>query len=160
MKDIIKEVHFAPMQEKHLTQVLAIEKNSFSLPWPRQSFVYELQHNNLAYYLVALHGADRVVGYAGMWIILDEAHITNVAVHPHYRCCKIGTALMLEMIDKALLLGAEKMTLEVRTSNKPARNLYKNLGFMEKGVRKKYYSDTQEDAIIMWKDIGSATRAT
>ncbi|BAF58924.1 acetyltransferases [Pelotomaculum thermopropionicum SI] len=87
-----------------------------------------------------------------MWLILDEAHITNVAVHPEYRKNNIGRTLMLEMMRRAALMGAVRMTLEVRPSNAAARRLYASLGFEVKGIRRRYYTDTNEDAIIMWKE--------
>lgn len=142
---------FDKMQSKHLDQVLEIEEFSFSTPWTRKAFDYEIQFNDFAHYIVALQDS-RVAGYAGMWIILDEAHITNVAVHKNYRFRGLGKALMLEMIRRSVILGAERMTLEVRPSNTTARHLYTRLGFVERGLRKKYYTDTKEDAIIMWKD--------
>lgn len=144
-------IKFKPMQLEHLDQVIAIESTSFPTPWSKNAFDYELQYNDFAHYIVALLNEHKVVGYAGMWVILDEAHITNIAIHKAYRCRGIGKALMREMIARAVLLGAERMTLEVRPSNLPARVLYTSLGFVENGIRKKYYSDTQEDAIIMWK---------
>jgi ribosomal-protein-alanine N-acetyltransferase len=150
-QNTVTEIKIEPMQLEHLDQVIAIENTSFPTPWTKNAFDYELQYNDFAHYIVALLDERKVVGYAGMWVILDEAHITNVATHKEYRCRGIGMALMREMIARAVLLGAERMTLEVRPSNKPARALYARLGFVEKGVRKKYYSDTQEDAIIMWK---------
>ncbi|SFR07270.1 ribosomal-protein-alanine N-acetyltransferase [Desulfoscipio geothermicus DSM 3669] len=144
-------IKFDRMQPEHLDQVLVIEKSSFPTPWTRQAFDYEIQINDFAHYIVALQD-NRVAGYAGMWIILDEAHITNVAVHKKHRSRGLGKALMLEMIKRSVLLGAERMTLEVRPSNTTARHLYTRLGFAERGLRKKYYTDTEEDAIIMWKD--------
>jgi len=140
------------MKVEHLPGVLEIERVSFPTPWSRQAFTYELTQNNFAYYIVTLH-QSQVVGYAGMWLVLDEAHITNIAVHPGYRSRKLGEALMLEMMRQAVLRGAVRMTLEVRPSNHAARQLYKRLGFQEKGLRKKYYTDTNEDAIIMWLDL-------
>lgn len=145
------EVTFEEMRLEHLSQVVEIEEASFPSPWSRYAFTYELMQNNFAYYVVALDG-KRVAGYGGMWLILDEAHITNVAVHPDYRMNNIGRALMLEMIRRAVLMGIARMTLEVRPSNAAARRLYATLGFEERGVRKRYYTDTNEDAIIMWKD--------
>ncbi len=139
------------MLPAHLDQVLAIEKTSFPVPWSRQSFVFELLQNEFAYYIVVLQD-DKVLGYAGVWLVLDEAHVTNVAVHPDYRGGKIGRLLMTELMRRVSLKGAVRITLEVRTSNAVARNLYSSLGFKELGVRKKYYSDNNEDAIIMWKD--------
>lgn len=139
------------MSPKHVDQVVEIEKATFPHPWSRCSFLNELMQNSLASYIVAVMG-NKVVGYAGMWLILDEAHITNVAVHPGYRKKGIGKALMLELIRRAIIAGIVKMTLEVRPSNAAARHLYATLGFEEKGLRKHYYTDTGEDAIIMWKD--------
>ncbi|MEW5762805.1 MAG: ribosomal protein S18-alanine N-acetyltransferase [Bacillota bacterium] len=137
------------MGPEHIDQVLEIEASSFPTPWPRQTFEFEVLYNELAEYVVAVEGG-RVVAYGGMWLVLDEAHVTNVAVHPAYRGRHIGRALMLELIRRARARGATRMTLEVRPSNTVARNLYKSLGFVEKGVRKKYYQDNKEDAIIMW----------
>lgn len=145
------EVSFEEMRPEHLDQVVEIEKVSFPSPWSRQAFACELLQNNFAFYIVALT-EGKVVGYGGMWLILDEAHITNVAVHPDYRKKNIGRALLLGMISHAVLTGITGMTLEVRPSNAAARHLYATLGFKERGVRKRYYTDTNEDAIIMWKD--------
>jgi len=127
-------LQFSVMLPQHLDQVLAIELK---------------MENDFAFYLVALQG-EKVVGYGGMWIVLDEAHITNVAVHPELRGRGVGRALMMELLSRAVVLGAPGITLEVRVSNQVARNLYKSLGFVEKGMRRKYYSDNNEDAIIMW----------
>jgi ribosomal-protein-alanine N-acetyltransferase len=142
------------MREEHLDQVEAIEKESFPTPWSRSAFAGELQ-NELAHYIVALN-EDVVVGYGGMWLILDEAHITNVAVRAGCRGQGIGQALMLEIIRYAVIRGVRSMTLEVRPSNDAARHLYQGLGFMDRGFRKRYYSDNNEDAIIMWKENLSA----
>ncbi|TEB07458.1 Aminoglycoside N(6')-acetyltransferase type 1 [Pelotomaculum schinkii] len=141
---------FTSMRLEHLNQVLDIEEVSYPAPWSYYAFAYELLQNNLAHYIVALSG-HKVVGYSGMWLILDEAHITNVAVHPDYRQRNIGKSLMLEMIRLAVEKGSTGMTLEVRPTNTAARRLYEALGFVEKGRRKKYYTDNNEDAIIMWK---------
>ena len=116
------EVSFAEMTCDHLDEVLAIEQASFPTPWSRYAFTYELLENEFAHYIVALAGG-RVVGYAGMWIVLDEAHVTNVAVHPEFRRRCIGRRLMQELMRRAALLGARRMTLEVRTSNRAARRL-------------------------------------
>lgn len=142
---------FARMQPVHVEQVLAIEETSFPTPWSRQSFYYEVTENDFAFYLVAIH-EGRVIAYAGIWLVLDEAHITNVAVHPEYRGCGVGRAIMLKIIGSAALLGAVRMTLEVRPSNYVAIGLYESLGFERRGIRKGYYTDTNEDAIIMWKE--------
>ncbi|MEW6423501.1 MAG: ribosomal protein S18-alanine N-acetyltransferase [Bacillota bacterium] len=146
------EVYLTPMREDHVEEVYRIEKLSFPTPWPRISFIHELQ-NELAFYLVALLKNKEVVGYAGMWLVLNEAHVTNLAVHPGYRGLGIGRALMNELIFRAAFLGAVRMTLEVRASNKAAIGLYKSLGFEQEGRRKGYYEDTREDALIMWKEL-------
>jgi ribosomal-protein-alanine N-acetyltransferase len=145
------EIVIAPMRKRHINDILQIEKASFPTPWARISFLQELQ-NDLAVYIVVL-SKGKVIGYAGMWLILDEAHITNVAVHPDYRQMGIGRLLMRQLILKAAVLGAARMTLEVRVSNTPACQLYKGLGFVQEGLRKGYYTDTNEDALIMWKEI-------
>lgn len=136
----------------HVERVLEIEALSFPMPWSRQSFEFELTENEFAYYIVALVN-QQVVGYAGAWLVLDEAHITNVAVHPDFRGKKIGRLLMTELIRRVLVKGALKMTLEVRLSNHIAQKLYQSLGFEPMGRRRRYYSDNNEDAIIMWKDL-------
>lgn len=143
---------FSVMLPEHLEQVLGIEVKSFPTPWSYRAFQFEVTENDFASYIVAqLDG--RIVGYAGMWIVLDEAHITNVAVHPDYRGTGCGRSLMTELLGRAAVLGAVKITLEVRVSNVAARELYKSLGFVERGFRRKYYSDNNEDAIIMWLDL-------
>jgi len=144
-------VTFEKMRLEHLNDILKIEKLSFPSPWSRSSFLYEITQNQFACYIVAM-AEEKVAGYGGMWLIMDEAHITNVAVHPDYRMNRIGTALMKELIRLASLMGATRMTLEVRPSNTAARRLYASLGFKDVGLRKRYYTDTNEDAIIMLKD--------
>lgn len=162
------EAEIKDMRVSHLPEVLAIEKLSFSRPCSKDCFIHELLYNKFSYYAVALikglsidesHCRNRtisyiketVLGYGGMWLILDEVHITSLAVHPEYRNFKIGFNLMQHLLSVASLRGGSKATLEVRVSNEPARKLYEKLGFVEIGVRKNYYQDTKEDAIIMWK---------
>lgn len=148
----VDETVFAPMEVKHLPQVLDIEQRSFPTPWSKKAFMGELRHNRFAHYYVCLL-SDRVVGYAGMWVILDEAHVTNIAVDPHYRRKDLGKQLLLYLIQCTLYYGADKITLEVRPSNTGAQKLYRELGFADVGVRKGYYTDNNEDAIIMWKHL-------
>ncbi len=148
MKQITR-VTLEPMRMEDLPRVLAIEHQSFRTPWPRDAYTHELKENRLAAYLVA-RTADEIVGYAGMWVILDEAHVTTLAVDPVYRGQHIGERLLLGLIDAGLARGARWMTLEVRRSNETAQALYKKYGFREIGVRKGYYSDNREDAIVMW----------
>ncbi|MDD4169003.1 MAG: ribosomal protein S18-alanine N-acetyltransferase [Desulfotomaculaceae bacterium] len=143
------KVTFCEMCSNHLDRVVEIERSSYAAPWSRQVFFSEIR-NEFAHYIVAMSD-EQVVGYSGMWLILDDAQITNIAVHPCYRLNNVGRLLMLEMIKRAVLMGITRMTLEVRPSNLVARHLYTSMGFVEKGVRKRYYSDNNEDAIIMWK---------
>lgn len=144
------------MINEYLNGVLAIERVSFPTPWTRHSFQNEIYNNDFAYYYVALNGRQ-VIGYAGMWIILDEAHVTNVAVHQDYRGRRLGEILLRVLMQEAVYLGADRMTLEVRVSNLSARRLYERLGFVSAGVRKGYYNDNREDAIIMWKHLFEET---
>ncbi|MDQ7790121.1 MAG: ribosomal protein S18-alanine N-acetyltransferase [Eubacteriales bacterium] len=146
-----QQIKIIDMTERHIKEVAQIEKVSFPTPWPRQTFEFEIFYNELAEYMVALDG-HKVVGYGGMWMVLNEAHITNVAVQPRYREMGIGRMLMLSLMQRAASLGADRMTLEVRPSNGPARDLYHSLGFVECGLRKGYYQDNDEDAIIMWRE--------
>lgn len=145
------EVQVRDMYLSDLDAVLRIEAGSFSTPWSRNQFQSELIENNFAAYLVLdFHG--RVVSYGGMWVILDEAHVTNVAVDPDFRGYHLGERMMVGLMEHARRLGCHRMTLEVRRSNAVAQNLYQKLGFLQLGVRKGYYSEPREDAFIMWKD--------
>jgi len=141
------------MSLEHLVPVAAIEAASFPVPWSLQAFVQELLENSLAEYLVALRNGE-VAGYAGAWVILDEAHVTNVAVRPDLRRLGIGRLLMEKLLERVFFLGARRVTLEVRVSNRQAKALYESLGFCTKGVRRGYYEDNKEDALIMWLELG------
>lgn len=145
------EVVVRDMYLTDLDAIMGIEAHSFPTPWSRNAFQSELLENNFATYLV-LDFHDRVVAYGGMWLILDESHITNVAVHPDFRGYHLGERMMHGLMDRARSMGALRMTLEVRRGNVVAQNLYKKLGFIQLGVRRGYYTDTREDAFIMWKD--------
>ena len=134
-----------------LDQVGVIERSSFPTPWSKRSFHSELTQNIYAEYIVARR-RSRVVGYAGMWVVLDEGHITNIAVHPTFRGQGIGDRLLRELTERAIQRGATRMTLEVRPTNLVAQTLYARHGFVQRGIRRGYYSDTHEDALIMWKD--------
>ncbi|MEW6447133.1 MAG: ribosomal protein S18-alanine N-acetyltransferase [Bacillota bacterium] len=143
------KVKIDSMGQEHLDQVVAIENVSFPVPWKRDTFLFEILLNELADYIVALKNGQ-VVGYGGMWLILDEAHVTNIAVHPVFRGRGVGKRILQELIRRAAGRGVKHMTLEVRPSNHVACRLYKEFGFVEKGVRRRYYQDNNEDAIIMW----------
>ncbi len=147
------EVYLREMRLGDLDQVLQIETRSFPTPWSRKAFVSELTRNRYAYYIIAQMD-DRVVGYGGMWVIGDEAHITNIAVDPECRRRGIGKRLLQELLDRARDFGARSVTLEVRRSNVAAQRLYEGQGFEARGVRKGYYTDTGDDAIVMVKTLG------
>ena len=137
-----------PMRVSDLTTVQLIERSSFTTPWPAQAYRQEIETNRLAQYLVAIMG-DEIVAYGGIWLLVDEAHITTFAVHPRYRRRKIGERLLIALLDLAEDRHAREATLEVRLSNLPARRLYEKYGFRPVGIRPRYYSDNNEDALIM-----------
>lgn len=129
-------------------QVVAIEAATFAMPWSKESFQQELTRNVAARYLVAeLDG--KVIGYAGAWVILDESHITNIAISEAYRGHGYGRKLTEALMQYLSNLGAAYATLEVRRSNERAQNLYKSLGYVGVGWRKRYYEDNREDALLM-----------
>lgn len=148
-----------PMQENDLERIMEIEHASFSSPWSSNAFQSELKENEYARYF-CLEFEGQVIGYMGLWFILEEGHITNVAIAPDYRGNRRGEALMQFVIQTMVKEGMERMTLEVRASNSPAKRLYERLGFVTAGVRKGYYSDNREDALIMWLDLEQTQSST
>ena len=131
-----------------LPAVHEIERQSFSTPWPEHAYKQELEQNKLAHYLVARYG-ERVVGFAGIWLLVDEAHITTFATRPQWRRQGVAERLLIALLDLAVARGANEATLEVRPSNAPAIKLYEKFGFRVVGVRPRYYTDNNEDALIM-----------
>lgn len=146
------EVRCRSMRMGDIDQVMRIEEASYPSPWSRSAFVREIQDNATADYIVAEVPGFGLAGYCGMWVLLDEAHITNVAVHPDLRRRRIATQLLRVAAKRAVARGVVGLTLEVRPSNRGARLLYSRLGFVVRGRRRHYYSDTGEDAIIMSLD--------
>jgi ribosomal-protein-alanine N-acetyltransferase len=145
------------MRHKHVSQILTIERASYPKPWSAQVFHDELAQarHGYRYYVVARRGRA-VVGYGGLMFAVDEAHVTNLAVHPEHRRDGVATALLLALAREAIKLGCTAWTLEVRASNVAARELYRRFGFVPAGVRARYYEGT-EDAIVMWcHDVQSA----
>ncbi len=140
-----------PMQRDHIDDIMVVENLSFKIPWSKEAFIEEITRNKFAVYVSAII-QKRVVGYAGMWKVFDEGHITNIAVHPEYRANGVGSKLLENLIEIASNSGIAKMTLEVRKSNFAAQGLYNKYGFSAEGFRKAYYADNGEDAIIMWKN--------
>lgn len=137
-----------PMRMADIPQVLEVERLSFAAPWPAFAFQQELTANRLARYVVA-RSEGRVVGFGGIWLMVDDAHITTFGVHPGHRRQGIGRRLLLALADLAIDLGAARMTLEVRVGNAVAQALYGSFGFTIAGRRQQYYSDDGEDAFIM-----------
>src|SRR6266540_287704 len=131
--------------------IQAIERASFSTPWPAHAYRQEIQTNRLAHYLVIRTG-DQIVGYAGLWMLVDEAHLTTFAIEPRWRRRGLGARLLLAVMDLALDRRASEATLEVRLTNLPARRLYEKFGFRPVGIRPRYYTDNHKDALIMTTD--------
>lgn len=143
------DFEICPLEEKYIDSILYIENISFSDPWSRDSMEKELI-NEFARYVV-IKKENAVIGYGGMWLILDEGHITNIAVLPEYRGMGIGKIIVQSLIDICKNENIVALTLEVRKSNEPAIKLYSKFDFIAEGIRKAYYSNNHEDAIIMWK---------
>lgn len=138
------------MSKTDLDRIIEIEEESYGVHhWSKDSFMQELS-NDLARYYVLLNSNGALAAYAGCWHILEEAHITNIAVSKSYRRCGYGEALLKKILDDCYSNMVKYVTLEVRVSNTPAINLYNKYGFSSFGVRKKYYQDNNEDALIMW----------
>lgn len=138
-----------PMADCDIKDVLRIEQQSFSTTWPSNAFFQELHDNKLAHYFVGRVGA-RIVAYGGIWVILEDSHVTTIAVSPEFRGRKYGEVMLLHLLDEAMSRGASWMTLEVRESNTVAQSLYRKYGFTTVSTRKGYYSDNNENALVMW----------
>lgn len=140
----------AEMKVDDLDRVMEIEEVAHISPWSISGYRHELEENELAYYLVLTpHRGCPIIGYAGFWLIADEAHISTIAIDPQWQRLGLGEYLLLELIKKALQKRAEMITLEVRSSNQTAQNLYMKYDFKYVGKRKRYYKDSNEDAHIM-----------
>ncbi len=140
-------------EERDIHEIAELEKLCFPTPWSEQSFRDEIIKNAIAVYMVTEdQNLGRIVGYAGLWRILDEGHVTNVAIHPDYRGRGLGKKMMEELLRCVEDQAVCRETLEVRISNEAAIRMYYDLGFREAGRRKGYYEDNGEDAIIMWRE--------
>ena len=137
-----------PMRPEDLDEVLAIERASFSMPWSRGAFLYEIQQNRVARCRV-MRDAGEIVGYLCLWEIADEIHVTNVAVHPTRRRQGIARSLLSGLLGEAQARDIRLLVLEVRPSNREAIGLYESFGFRVTGRRRGYYYDTGEDALVM-----------
>lgn len=146
-----------PMTKRDIARVHEIEVQSFRTPWSKLSLLGELRNDLAHYYVAEVEG--RVVGYGGMWLLFDEAHITNVAIAPEARGKRLGKYLLYGMMEAAHARGADRMTLEVRETNTVAQNLYYSFDFAKQGFRRRYYDDTGEGALLLWNDDLAATVA-
>ena len=148
----ISDIYIRPMKSEHVDDIVILEAAAYgNHHWSKESFLNEIQ-NELAHYWCAFDSCENLLGYAGCWQILEEAHITTVAVSPEFRRNKIGEALLKTIIDDCYKNMIKYITLEVRVSNTAAINLYEKYGFKSLGTRKGYYQDNNEDALIMWTE--------
>ncbi len=147
----VEEAVIRQMKIEDIPGIIDIEVQCFPIPWTHHAFRMETR-NKLAVYQVAVVGG-KIAAYGGMWLILDEAHITNVAVHPQYQSKGLGRKIMEALIREARQRSMHRITLEVRKSNEAAIRLYKGMDFLVSGIRPGYYHDNGEDAIIMWKEL-------
>jgi ribosomal-protein-alanine N-acetyltransferase len=139
------------MTNADVRTVTRIEALSFSTSWPASAFSSELNDNKLAHYFVGRAGEpEMTVAYGGIWVILDDAHITTIAVHPDFRGRRYGEQMLVHLLHEAIERGASWMTLEARRSNEVAHSLYRKYGFSTISIRRAYYSDNGEDAVVMW----------
>jgi ribosomal-protein-alanine N-acetyltransferase len=138
-----------PMRRRHLKSVVAIEQQVFPTPWSLSLYLSELTMGGTRAYFVAITG-NEVVGYAGLMLAVGEGHVTTIGVSPRWQRHGIGRRLLLELAETARKRGAEDLTLEVRVANTGAQALYHEFGFAPAGIRKNYYAEVHEDALIMW----------
>lgn len=151
MEDLdINNINIRHMKKQDIDAVSYVENQCFSIPWSRESFEYEVLENEKALYLIAEYNGN-VLGYAGLWKILDEGHITNIAVLKPFRKKGIATLMLNRLFELAKEDSINSFTLEVKRTNDVAIGLYERFGFKTCGLRKGYYRDTNDDALIMWK---------
>ncbi|HEY4687279.1 MAG TPA: ribosomal protein S18-alanine N-acetyltransferase [Candidatus Subteraquimicrobiales bacterium] len=148
-------LRITPMSFRDVEGVYRIERQVFPSPWTKEAFKREIKNENHSVMLAAKNGQE-VVGYAGLFFVYDEGHVTNIAVKPELQGRGVGTCLLLELIKAALLKRVTNLMLEVRESNQIALSLYRKFGFEPMGVRKDYYLDTQEDALVLEKEALSS----
>jgi ribosomal-protein-alanine N-acetyltransferase len=144
----MKTLRFEPLDETHIPAILEIERSVNAAPWSERSFRNELTHPNGVFLTVFNEG--RIIGYGGFWMVVDEAHITTVAISSEWRRKGIGLRLMVELLRRAKKKGMACSTLEVRAGNDAAIKLYEKLGYVGSAKRKAYYPDNKEDALVMW----------
>jgi ribosomal-protein-alanine N-acetyltransferase len=143
------EIELSPMRRRHVRDVLSIEREVYPRPWSAALFFSEIAQRSTRYYLVA-HALRQLVGYGGLMCQHDEGHITTLAVRPDFQHQHIGSRILVALVAEARRRGMVSLALEVRVANWPAQRLYSWFGFRPVGVRKNYYSETGEDALVMW----------
>ena len=148
--DIAPLLSLSALTVSDLDTIMDLERRVFADQWTREAMITEL-NNPCAFYVVGRTG-ERIVGYGGQWIIMDESHITSLAVEPDVRGQRIGERLLIALLQEARYRGARRATLEVRAGNRPAVALYEKYGFRSVAIRKKYYQSDGEDALVMWID--------
>ncbi|MHB8680802.1 MAG: ribosomal protein S18-alanine N-acetyltransferase [Acidimicrobiales bacterium] len=154
-QDVVEALRIVPMRRRHLRSVIRIEEECYPRPWSATLFLSELAQRASRRYVTATIG-PMVVGYAGLMLVEDEGHVTTVTVDPVWQHRGVGTMLLLDLARAAPRLGARHLTLEVRAGNAAAQELYRRFGFAPAGVRRNYYAETGEDAIVMWAhDVGT-----
>jgi|SRR5699024_9678731 len=146
----MKTISIRDMRIEDVPKVMNVDAGSFPAPWTKEIYEQELIENDFAYYFVMTTESEDIIGYVGLWIIFDDAQITNIAVHEDYRGKKIGEKLFAFALSYAFQRGAQKLSLEVRPSNLVAKNMYHKFGLKKGGIRENYYPDNGEDAIVMW----------
>lgn len=146
------EFHIRQMEYEDIDAVMEVDRTSFPTPWTREIYVQEMNHNDHAHYFV-LEESGQIIGYIGLWIVEDDAQVTNIALLPKYRGYKIGEKLFGYATHYVMEQGASRLSLEVRKSNVVAQNLYKKFGLVPGGIRKNYYPDNGEDALVMWVNL-------
>lgn len=145
------EIEIEPMRRRHVRDVLAIERQVYPRPWSAALFFSEISQRTTRTYLVATGGKE-LVGYGGLMVHMDEGHITTLAVAPEVQHRRVGARVLLALVEAARGRGARSLALEVRVANWPAQRLYSWFGFRPVGVRRNYYAETGEDALVMWID--------
>lgn len=146
------EAKIRKMYIEDVPAVYRVEEASFSSPWNEETYEQEINHNDFAHYFV-VEIEEVIIGYIGLWLVYDDAQVTNIAILPEYRGYKIGEKLFGYALQYTIQQGAKRLSLEVRKSNIPAQNLYRKFGLVPGGVRKNYYPDDGEDALVMWVDL-------
>ncbi len=149
--DARQRITVEPMQRSDVPDVMSLERRCYTLPWSASAYITEIGNSN-ARYLIAKQADGSLIGYGGVWVVMDEMHITTLAVDPELRGRRVGERLLINLMIEGNKLGAERATLEVREHNFVAHRLYVKYGFGDVAMRKAYYSDNRENAIIMWAE--------